>query len=130
MSSLLSFPTRQHLWLAFETKQLEDMTARAAQLQEELATVTATSAEREKALQVEVAELRRYRDTIIRERDTSNSILFLFGVDQLQLCSIFSRSGTVVNCYPRSLICNGEPCPGLLSFLLTMKSPYSVIYPS
>lgn len=56
------------------------MTARAAQLQEELATVTATSAERERALQAEVAELRRYQpDTLIRERDTSLSILFLYG---------------------------------------------------
>ena len=55
------------------------MTARAAQLQEELATVTATSAERERALQAEVAELRRDLDTIIRERDTSLMSLFLYG---------------------------------------------------
>ena len=50
------------------------MTARAAQLPEELATVTATSAERERALQAEVAELRRDLDTIIRERDTSFNV--------------------------------------------------------
>jgi methionine aminopeptidase len=62
-----------------QAKQLEDMTARAALLQEELATVTATSAERERALQAEIAELRRYLDTIIRERNTYLSILFLYG---------------------------------------------------
>lgn len=46
-------------------RQLEDMTARAAQLQKELATVTATSAEQKRALQAEVAELKRDLDTLI-----------------------------------------------------------------